>query len=73
MLRKLINKYQAYRDRKFLARLNRVLENNVLESDVVTLRDMLRYVDGENMIYDDSLRETKFPKINGNGPNYHVS
>lgn len=63
MLRKLINKYQAYKDRKFLARLNRVLANNVLESDVVTLRDILRYDENGNVISDIILRDLKFPSL----------
>lgn len=29
MIKKLLQKYQAYRDKKFLARLERVLNNNV--------------------------------------------
>ena len=35
MLKKLIQKYQAYKDKKFLARLNRVLKTNVICTSVI--------------------------------------
>lgn len=41
MIRKLFLKWQAYKDKLFLERLNRVLADNILESDVITLRDIL--------------------------------
>lgn len=33
--------WREYQDKRFLARLNRVLADNVLESDVVTRRDLM--------------------------------
>lgn len=45
MIKKLLQKYQTYRDKKFLARLERVLNNNVvganlfIEKNVFSLRD----------------------------------
>lgn len=34
MINKLIKKYQAYKDKKFLARLERVLNSNVVKSNI---------------------------------------
>lgn len=34
MIKKLLQKYQAYRDKKFLARLERVLNNNVVGANL---------------------------------------
>lgn len=35
MIKKLIKKYQAYRDRRFLARLERVLNSNIVKSNLL--------------------------------------
>lgn len=49
MIKKLLQKYQAYRDKKFLARLERVLNNNVvganlfIEKNVFSLRGFHMY------------------------------
>lgn len=49
MIKKLLQKYQAYRDNKFLARLERVLNNNVvganlfIEKNVFSLRGFHMY------------------------------
>ncbi len=36
MIKKLIKKYIAWKDRRFLSQLERVLSNNVLESNICT-------------------------------------
>lgn len=49
MIKKLLQKYQAYRDKKFLARLERVLNNNVvganlfIEKNIFSLRGFHMY------------------------------
>ena len=35
MINKLIKKYQAYKDKRFLARLERVLRSNIVKSDLL--------------------------------------
>ena len=35
MIKKLIKKYQAYKDKRFLARLERVLRSNIVKSDLL--------------------------------------
>lgn len=49
MIKKLLQKYQTYRDKKFLARLERVLNNNVvganlfIEKNIFSLRGFYTY------------------------------
>jgi hypothetical protein len=49
MFKKLIEKYQAHKDRKFLARFERVLNNNVTKSNFLLKGDL--YVSGQIHMY----------------------
>lgn len=55
MIKKLLQKYQAYRDKKFLARLERVLNNNVvganlfIEKNIYSLRGFYMYIPKDAM------------------------
>lgn len=40
MVTRLLKKYQSYRDKKFLSRLERVLNDNVLKSKALILGDV---------------------------------
>lgn len=52
MIKKLLQKYQAYRDKKFLARLERVLNNNVIHAEMkiegfLDVKGNIRYTTSE--------------------------
>ena len=55
MIKKLLQKYQAYRDKKFLARLERVLNNNVVarkliyRKNIYSLRGFYMYIPKDAM------------------------
>lgn len=61
----LLKKWREYQDKRFLARLNRVLANNVLESDVVTRRNLFEGIPnpplGKNGTYDPATRDIRYP------------
>lgn len=58
IIRNLIGKYRAYRDRRFLARLERVLNGNVLQSNIVIGGSLL--LKGEIVAY---LKEPELEEI----------
>lgn len=72
MIKKLFFKWQAYKDKLFLKRLNRVLADNILESDVVTMRNLMFPDWKGGMIFKPKDRDNMFgPIVKGIDGHYY--
>lgn len=63
MISKIIKKWRDYQDRRLLKRLNRVFANHILESDVVTVRDVLMKDKEGKLRVHEFVRDGKFSPI----------
>ena len=58
-IKNLIKRYQAYRDRRFLARLERVFNGNVLQSNIVIGGSLLLKGEIVSFLMDSVLEEIR--------------